>query len=79
MPEEVEKMKEEFKQKIQKLNEKYPKYRTLWRRVFKKLESGDKQGAIQTLRTSMSVSLCSEKQEIKADIYKVLREEQKSR
>ncbi len=70
-------MNESFIESVKKLYKRYPNYRTLFSRVIKKLEEGDRKGAIKTLKTSLSISLCGGNPDIKADIYKVLREEQK--
>ena len=70
-------MNESFIESVKKLYKRYPNYRTLFNRVIKKLEEGDRKGAIKTLKTSLSIALCAGNPDIKADIYKVLREEQK--
>lgn len=70
-------MNESFIESVKKLYKRYPNYRTLFNRVIKKLEEGDRKGAIKTLNTSLGISLCGGNPDIKADIYKVLREEQK--
>jgi len=70
-------MNESFIESMKKLYKRYPHYRPLFKRVIRKLEEGDRKGAIQTLNTSLNISLCGGNPDIKADIYKVLREEQK--
>lgn len=70
-------MNESFIESMKKLYKRYPQYRPLFNRVIKKLEEGDRKGAMKTLNTSLGVSLCGGNPDIKADIYKVLREEQK--
>ena len=70
-------MNESFIESIKKLYRRYPNYRPLFKRVIKKLEEGDRKGAMKTLKTSLGISLCAGNPDIKADIYKVLREEQK--
>ena len=70
-------MNESFIESIKKLYKKYPQYRPLFNRVIRKLEEGDRKGAIKTLNTSLAIALCGGNPDIKADIYKVLREEQK--
>ena len=70
-------MNESFIESVKKLYKKYPQYRPLFNRVIRKLEGGDRKGAMKTLNTSLNISLCGGNPDIKADIYKVLKEEQK--
>ena len=70
-------MNESFIENIKNLYKRYPQYRPLFNRVIKKLEEGDRKGAIKTLKSSLGISLCGGNPDIKADIYKVLKEEQK--
>ena len=75
--EKEQEMNDSFIESVKKLYKRYPNYRTLFNRVIKKLEEGDREGAIKTLKSSLGISLCAGNPDIKADIYKVLREEQK--
>jgi len=69
---------ESFMQSLQNLYKRYPHYRPLFSRVIKKLKQGDREGAMKTLNASISIiPLCSGNLDIKEDIYKVLKEEQK--
>ena len=70
-------MNESFIESVKKLYKKYPQYRPLFNRVVRKLEEGDRKGAMKTLNTSLTISLCGGNPDIKADIYEVLKEEQK--
>lgn len=70
-------MNDSFIESVKKLYRRYPQYKSLFGRVIKKLEEGDRKGAMKTLSSSMNVSLCGGNPDIKTDIYKVLREEQK--
>ena len=72
-----QKMNESFIESVKKLYKKYPQYRPLFNRVIRKLEEGDRRGAIKTLNTSLAIALCGGNPDIKTDIYKVLKEEQK--
>ena len=70
-------MNDSFIESVKKLYRRYPQYRPLFGRVIKKLEEGDRKGAMKTLSSSLNVSLCGGNPDIKTDIYKILREEQK--
>jgi len=68
---------ESFIESVKKLYKKYPQYRPLFNRVIRKLEEGDRKGAMKILNTSLTISLCGGNPDIKSDIYKVVKEEQK--
>jgi len=70
-------MNESFIESVKELYKRYPNYRVLFSRVIRKLEEGDRRGATKTLKMSLDISLCGGDPDIKADIYKVLKEEQK--
>ena len=44
-------MNESFIESVRKLYKRYPNYRMLFSRVIKKLEEGDRKGAIKTLNS----------------------------
>ena len=75
--EKEQEMNDSFIESVKKLYKRYPNYRALFNRVIKKLEEGDRKGALKTLKSSLGIALCGGNPDIKADIYKVLREEQK--
>ncbi len=70
-------MNEEFIEKVKKLSRRYPHYRPLWNRVIKSLEEGDRKSAMKTLNSSLGIALCGGSPDIKEDILKVLKDEQR--
>ena len=69
-------MVDEFKEDVKILKKKHPHYIVFWNRVLKKIENGDRAGAIKTLRSSLyNISLCGGRPDIKEDIWKVVRKE----
>ena len=67
----------EFIEDVKILKKKHPHYIVLWNRVLKKLENGDRDGAMKTLRSSFSIAMCGGRPDIKNDIWKVIRDEQR--
>lgn len=70
-------MSDNFTEDIKKLSRRYPMYRPLWNRVLKKIENGDREGAMKTLRSCFNIALCGGNPDIKSDIWKVISDEQK--